>query len=112
MNTKSTIQLIAEQVELNNKFFENLSELVSKYDIKNNVFACDQHGNAAELKEGYFGQVKEYDSLKEVRKEFNMYLQGIRVCENKFYVGNLYDKLSNVKEEVIYDLKNYQKVMG
>lgn len=111
MNTKSTIQLIAEQIEVKNKFFEHLSELCEKYTIENNVFVCNKDGNAQELKEGYYGEVKEYDSIKDLREDFNPYLQGIRVVGDKFHIGNLYSHLTDVKEDCVYDLKAAQKIM-
>lgn len=111
MNTKSTIQIIAEQIELKNQFFEHLTSLCESYTIENNVFVCNEHGNAQELKEGYYGELKAYDSLKDLKEDFNPYMQGIRVCEDKYYVGNLYSKLSDVKEDCVYDLAAAQKIV-
>ena len=110
MNTKSTIQLLAEQIELSNRFFDNLQQLNESYNIKNNVFACSAKGQAEELKEGYYGEVRECEDIKDLRKDFNIYLQGVRVCEGKMYVGNLYKNLSDVKEMEVYDLKAGQKI--
>ena len=111
MNTKSTIQFIAEQIELKNQFLDNLADLNEKFNIENNVFVCDAKGMVHELKEGYFGELKEYDSIQNLKDDYNPYLQGIRVCEGKFYLGNLYTKLSDVKEECIYDLSAAQKIV-
>lgn len=108
MNTKSAIQLVGEVLVAKEKFFEHLSHLNEHYNIVNNVFACDANGNAEEIKEGYYGEVATYETIEEAAKNINILMQGVRVHEGKFSIGNLYHKLSDVKEEFIVDLTNAQ----
>lgn len=104
--TKSAIQVVAETYKAKCDFITSLEEIFEKYTIKNNVFACGAHGEAEEPTEGYFGQVAEFASIEEASKEFNPFIQGIRIQEDKVFVGNLYKNLIDVKEEYIIDLKN------
>lgn len=104
MNQKSAIQLVTETIVAKEAFFENLHDLSEKYDIQDNVFCCDVTGDVHELKEGYFGQVAEYDSLVEAKQNCDILLQGIRIHGNKYAVGNLYKNLVDVKEDIIIDL--------
>lgn len=104
MNQKSAIQLVAEVLVVKESFFSNLRVLTEKYDIQDNVFCCDVAGDCHELKRGYFGQIAEYNSIEEAKQNCDILMQGIRVCGNKYAVGNLYANLSDVKEELIIDL--------
>ena len=106
MNQKSAIQVISEVLVAKEAFFRHLTELNEQYDIRDNVFACDANGLAQESKEGYYGEVETYDTIDEAYKNCNILLQGVRVHEGKFSVGNLYANLSDVKEELIIDLTN------
>lgn len=106
MNQKSAIQVISEVLVANEQFFGHLAELNENYNIRNNVFACDADGSAKEVTEGYYGEVATYDTLDEAAKECNVLMQGVRVHEGRFSIGNLYRKLSDVKEELIIDLAN------
>ena len=106
MNTKSAIQLINEALMIKECFGQHLTELNEKYNIANNVFACSASGNAEELNEGFYGEVGTYETLDEALKECNILLQGIRIHEGKFSVGNLYKNLSDAKEDLIIDLSN------
>jgi hypothetical protein len=108
MNTKSTIQLVAEVLTAKEEFAEHLATLNERYNIRNNVFACDAHHNAEEITTGYYGEVATYDTLDEAMKNCNILLQGIRIHEGKYSIGNLYAKLSDVKEDLIIDLSNAQ----
>jgi len=108
MNTKSAIQLVAEVAVAKCAFFEHLTELNEKYNIVDNVFACDANGFAQELKEGYYGEVETFDTLEEASDHCNVLLQGIRIHEGKVSIGNLYRNLSDVKEDVIIDLAKSQ----
>ncbi len=110
MNTKSAIQLVTEVAIAKCAFFEHLAELSEKYNIKNNVFACTAQGLAEELKEGYYGEVATYDTIDEAAKNINILLQGVRVHDGKFSIGNLYRTLSAVQEEYKIDLSNSQVV--
>lgn len=106
MNQKSAIQLISEVLVAKETFFNHLIELNERYDIRNNVFACDANGFAQEITEGYYGEVATYETIEEAQKNCNILLQGVRVHEGKYSVGNLYANLSDVKEELIIDLAN------
>lgn len=106
MNQKSAIQLISEVLVAKETFFGHLAELNEQYDIRNNVFACDANGFAQEITEGYYGEVATYETIEEAQKNCNILLQGVRVHEGKYSVGNLYANLSDVKEELIIDLAN------
>lgn len=108
MNTKSAIQIITEVATAKCLFFEHLAELSEKYNIVDNVFACDANGNAEELKEGYYGEVATYDTLDEARENCNVLLQAVRIHNDKVSVGNLYRDLSTVKEDIVIDLSKSQ----
>lgn len=108
MNTKSAIQLVCETLEARNQFRNNLIELTEKYDVQNNVFACERNGELQELTEGYFGEVSTFYSLDEALEECNIFTQGIWIHNGKYTVGNLYRNLSDVKEENVLDLYNSQ----
>lgn len=104
MNQKSAIQLVAESLEIKERFFGALSDLNERYDVVDTVFCCDKNGAAHVLETGYYGEVAEYDSITEAKQNCNIFLQGIRIHNDKFAVGNLYRNLSDVKEEVVIDL--------
>lgn len=106
MKQKSAIQLVAEVLEAKESFFAGLREITEKYDVKDNIFCCSASGDCHELKEGYFGQVAEYDNITEAKQNCNVLLQGVRVHGDKYAVGNLYKNLADVKEEIIVDLAN------
>lgn len=104
MNTKSAIQIMTEMLELKHQFEEHLTSLNEQYTIKDNVFACSAEGTAEEIKEGYYGELSTYNTLAEAIQNTNICLQGIRVHDGKYSVGNLYGKLSDVQEELVIDL--------
>lgn len=104
MNQKSAIQLVGEVLVAKESFFSNLRTISEKYDIQDVVFCCDATGNVHEPKEGYYGEVAEYDTIQEAKQNCNILMQGIRIHEGKFAVGNLYRNLADVKESVIIDL--------
>ena len=104
MNQKSAIQLISEVLVAKESFFKHLTEINEQYTVRNNVFACDAYGRAQEITEGYYGEVATYDTIEEAAKNCNILLQGVRVHDGKFSVGNLYHNLIDVKEEFIIDL--------
>lgn len=106
MNQKSAIQIVAEVCEAKKSFFENLTQLNEKFNIRNNVFACDSNGYSQELKTGYYGEVATYGTIDEAAANCNILLQGVRVHDGKFSVGNLYANLSDVKEDLVIDLAN------
>lgn len=106
MNQRSSIQLIAEALETKETFFEGLANLCEQYEIPDKVFCCCANGTCQALETGYYGEVAEYDTLNEAKQNCNIFLQGIRIHGDKFSVGNLYANLTDVKEEVIIDLKN------
>ena len=104
MQTKSNIQIIAETLQAKNNFFGSLYNITEKYNIEDNVFCCGRCGEPEEPKEGYFGQIKACKNLTEAAKDFNIFTQGIRVKDNKIFVGNLYKSLDQVNESTFIDL--------
>ena len=106
MQTKSNIQIIAEALMAKNKFFGELYMIAEKYNIEDNVFCCGVNGVVEEPSTGYFGQVKECETLTDAAVDFNIFTQGIRIKENKIFVGNLYKELNQVQESTFVDLKN------
>lgn len=106
MNTRSAISLITEGLQLKQTFANNLEYLVENYSVTDNVFCCDKDGELQEPDHGYFGSTVTYASLQEAMKDMNIYTQGIRVHNDLYTLGNLYENLSDVKEEVVIDLKN------
>ena len=104
MQTKSNIQIIAEMLAARNKFFGELWRIVEKYDIEDNVFCCGKDGALEEPKTGYFGEVRACENLTEAAMDFNIFTQGIRVKDNKIFVGNLYKSLDQVTESTFIDL--------
>lgn len=104
MNHKSAIQLVSEVLVARESFFNELETLNETYSIQDTVFCCDEYGRCHELTEGYYGEVAEYETLDEAKQNINILMQGVRVHEGKFAVGNLYRNLVDVKESVIIDL--------
>lgn len=104
MQTKSNIQIIAETLQAKNNFFSSLYDITEKYNIEDNVFCCGMNGKLEEPKKGYFGQVKTYENLTEAAKDFNVFTQGIRIKDNKIFVGNLYKSLDQITESTFIDL--------
>lgn len=104
MNHKSAIQMVGEVLVAKEAFFSNLRTISEKYDIHDVVFCCDKAGDVHELKEGYYGEVTEYDTIEEAKQNCNVLMQGVRVHGDKYAVGNLYRNLADVKESVIIDL--------
>ncbi len=104
MNQKSTIQLVAEVLDMKESFFRNLTSITETYTVDDAVFCCDQNGKAHNLNEGYYGEVAIYDTLNEAKQNCNILMQAIRIHGDKFAVGNLYRNLSDVKESLVIDL--------
>lgn len=104
MNHKSAIQMVGEVLVAKEAFFSNLRAISEKYDIQDVVFCCDKAGDVHELKEGYYGEVAEYDTIEEAKQNCNILMQGVRIHGDKYAVGNLYRNLTDVKESVIIDL--------
>ena len=104
MQIKSNIQIIAEMLQAKNKFFGELYNVAEKYDITDNVFCCGPNGQLEEPKNGYFGQTKACENLTEAAMDFNIFTQGIRIKDNKVFIGNLYKSLDQVQESTFIDL--------
>lgn len=101
--TKSRIQVLAERADIKNRFFDELADLVEKYEVRDNIFVSDAEGGLHELPGGYYGEVATCESLDEARANFDPATQAIRVRENTFSIGNVYSTISEVKEEVVID---------
>ena len=105
MQTKSNIQVLVELLEAKERFINSLKQLTEQFTIKDNVFCCGVNGIVEEPDHGYFGQVQEFESLDEAMKDFNILQQGIRIKENRIFVGNLYKDIAAVTESIFIDLK-------
>lgn len=110
MYTKSLIQLQLEKEELMESFYEDLKELVNKYNIEENVFAIGPRGTE-EVTEGYFVEDKIYDDLYEAVKASN----GIIKINNskRFTTGRLVETLTECDMEAdvfdVYSMKYVQE---
>ena len=104
MQTKSKIQVLAELLEAKERFFSSLKQLTEQYVVKDNVFCCGVDGVVEEPDHGYFGQVQEFKNLDDAMNDFNILQQGIRIKENRVFVGNLYKDIASVTESIFIDL--------
>ena len=95
MQTKSNIQLILEETERKNGIYKILSNLLEKYNINDNIFSC-KNNIVYEVSSGYFTPIKEGE-LKDLVSEMQTN-QGIRIIKDKFYLGNLYENISQVED--------------
>lgn len=95
MQTKSNIQLILEESERKISIYTILSNLIEKYNINDNIFSFKKN-MVYEVSSGYFTPIKEGD-LKDLVYEMQSN-QGIRIIKDKFYLGNLYENISQVED--------------
>lgn len=95
MQTKSNIQLIMEESEIRTKVYNTLAGLVDNYLINDSIFA-HANGNVYEVTSGYFQPTKIGD-LKDLVYEMNSN-QGIRIYGEKYYLGDLYNKITDVPD--------------
>lgn len=95
MQTKSNIQLILEESERKISIYTILSNLIEKYNINDNIFSF-KNNMVYEVSSGYFTPIKEGD-LKDLVYEMQSN-QGIRIIKDKFYLGNLYENISQVED--------------
>lgn len=105
-NTQSAIQRIGNLIAMKNHFFETLQQLNENYDIKCNIFTIGVGGEPYEPTAGYYGELKQYESLEEAAKEFDCTHQAIYITDGEIHVGNVYKNLADVKEKFIIDLNN------
>ena len=110
MNTKNQIQLIREFQERKNKFFEQLEELMEKYNINSAIFVSSHNGTLFESTTGYYDIANEYDSLEELKKNFDPSQSFIRVIGSKVQSGTVYSTLKECKGEKVFDITAQQMV--
>ena len=97
MQTKSKIQLIKEQIEQRDAFFKGLSNLMNDYLIEDSTFSFNGQ-TVTEHTNGYFNMTGEYETLEEAARNYNTG-ECVRIIENKtFQIGNVYSKMSEIKE--------------
>lgn len=101
----SVIESLGRLITMKNKFFKDLNTLVEHYNIKDNVFGF-VNGDTREVEEGYYGEIKEANTLLDLYEDFNILENCIRIKDGKFYLGKWYNTMSDIKESVIIDLKN------
>lgn len=111
MLTKSKIQMIKESYAWANDYKDGLSNLMEKYDIKDNIFAY-RNGQLFEATKGYFIKSNQYTDLMEaVMKclEFK-HTCAIRIINNSTYeVGEIKQLLSECSADAtVYDINNHE----
>lgn len=108
MYTKSIIQQEMESIEHVNKFFENLKELTDMFVVENSIF-IPKNNTMCEATAGYFCIDGEYNSLDELKSNYNLNSPYVRVINNSvFQCGNVYNRLNECKSEShksIYDIR-------
>lgn len=73
MNTKSKIQLIAEEMEMRNIIFKDLQSLVESYDLSNSIIVYEHNeGTFKFLKQGYAQFLKQNIDIKEAFENINI----------------------------------------
>ena len=97
MWTKSFIQLQVESIQERAKFANDINKLLESYQIPDGVFGV-RNNNTYELSTGYFVAVKEFSTIDEAIKEMNQNNQAVRITENKFILGNVYNCLSDAPD--------------
>ena len=97
MWTKSFIQLQVESIQERAKFANDINKLLESYQIPDGVFGV-RNNNTYELSTGYIVAVKEFSSIDEAIKEMNQNNQAVRITENKFILGNVYNCLSDAPD--------------
>ena len=104
MQTKSNIQLLREQMLLKETFKNAIADLMESYTIEDNFFTMREDGYMKEETTGYFNSSSTYTKLDEAVSAMSKG-QVVRVINNeRFEVGNIYKKLSDVKEGSVYDI--------
>lgn len=97
MWTKSYIQLQVESIQERAKFANDITKILENYTIQDGVFGISNN-NTYELSSGYFVEEKTFDTMDQLIKEMNQYSQAVRIVENKFILGNVYNCLSDIPE--------------
>jgi len=112
MFQKSVIQRIMEFNTTLTYFKKSLTELLEKYDIKNNTFSF-VGGKLNDVSTGYFLVEAEKDNLSDIIKEVKDFSMCVRIVENtKFQVGHVYDMYSKINEsnKEIIDLETGNRI--
>lgn len=102
MNTKSSIQLMIESINIRNNIKESMNNLMNKYNIKDNIFIYTD--SLQEATRGYFSILLESNKLDDILEKYTLESQkglcGIRVINNNEYqLGRIYNFLSECDKE-------------
>ena len=111
MYTKSTIQLIKENIERKEAFKCAISSIMEKYTIEDSVFTW--RNGLFECTAGYFEVITEHSNLDEAVKEaICMTASGIRVINNNnFQVGIIRNRISECNEDnKVFDIEKLENV--
>lgn len=109
MYTKSIIQQRIEAFQIKNDFRLALENLMNKYTIDDSVFVYNN--GLKEIVEGYFIENGEYTDLATAISECDVNTMGIRVVENKFYIGSIHNKISECEDnKPIFDIKRLENI--
>lgn len=98
MFTKSIIQQQVELIQERAKFAGDINSLLESYRIIDGVFGVRQC-NTFELSKGYFVEVKEFNSIDEAIKEMDQRSQAVRIIENRFILGDVYNNLNDIPSD-------------
>lgn len=107
---KSYIQLQIESMQERSKFANDISKILEHYCIQDGVFGIT-NGNTFELSTGYFVEVKTFEHIDQLIKEMDQSKQAVRITDNKFILGNVYETLSEINEDVkVFSIEFLQDV--
>lgn len=110
MDTKSTIQRIREFHERKNNFFDQLEDLMEKYNINGAIFVSSHDGTIFEATTGYFDITSEYNSLQELRENFDPSNYFVRIIGSKVQAGTVYSTIRECKGDKIFDITAQEMV--
>lgn len=111
MYTKSLIQQTVENLRAKDNFRVAIEQLMEKYNIEDSVFIL-KNGFIHEVVEGYFATIgAEYTTIDEAVSVCDINTMGIRVKENTFQVGKIYNRISECKDcDKVFDLKRLEDI--
>ena len=118
MNNKSYIRLILEDLEYKNILKEHINNIEESYTIEDAIFTIDTtnqfHPVPYEVDNGYFEVTSTFESLDDAIKVFeNNKDQGIRVMNNKYQLGTIYESLYDCPmsdNDIILNIKTLSEI--
>lgn len=101
MNTKSKIQILAEQADIKYRTLESFLDLMEKYNMNGVVL----NSNSYQVTSGYFSKDHVFDTVQEAVQ--NMGKDDVILFEdNKFIVGKYYKSIIDTPENTkIFEIK-------